>query len=401
MYKKLWGFAVLGASLATPAFAVTTDGHEIPYVAAQYAREFGDSSRDSKDGNGYQLTFGWPLISSDLAIEGFFYDAGRNRKIDGNKDYQTVIGADFVKDLGLFTWNGTYTSKYLPSFKPFGLVGLEAVHEDVRGQTGWHPAANVGAGLLFPLPWYGAAVRTEGRAQVQANDSTVADQKVLIDYRFTVGIQIPLTPLFPERTAPAAPSCGVQVVALNGAPRTDCGDADSDKDGVADNADKCPGTAEGLPVGPDGCPATVGQPVPVPAAEGKALDVKGVRFETASAKLTSASHPILDGAAATLKAQPGDNAEIAGYTDSKGNPEYNLTLSKHRAESVRQYLIKKGVEGTRLTANGYGEASPVASNDTDEGREANRRVEIKLISRPAFVDDQWVAASGLHGRRHQ
>jgi outer membrane protein OmpA-like peptidoglycan-associated protein len=375
MYKKLWGVAVLGASFAAPAFAVTTDGHEIPYVAAQYAREFGDSSRDSKDGNGYQLTFGWPLANPTLAIEGFFYDVGRDRNIDGNKDYQSVIGADLVKDLGLFTWNGTYT-KYLPSFKPFGLVGLEAVHEDVRGDTSWHPAANIGAGLLFPLPWYGAAVRTEGRAQVQSNDKSVQGENLPIDYRFTIGIQIPLTPLFKERTAPpAAPSCGVQVVALNGAPRTDCGDADSDKDGVVDSADKCPGTAEGLPVGPDGCPAAVGQPVPAPA---NPLSLKGVNFETASAKLTSASRPILDGAADALKAQPSDNAEVAGYTDSKGDPAYNLELSKQRAESVRQYLIKKGVDSARLTANGYGEANPVASNDTDEGREANRRVEIKL-----------------------
>ncbi|PTU31144.1 OmpA family protein [Stenotrophobium rhamnosiphilum] len=374
MYKKLWGIAVLGAAFSAPAFAVTTDGYEIPYVAAQYAREFGDSARDSEDGNGYQLTFGWPLADSSLAIEGFFYDVGRNRNIDGNKDYQTIVGADLVKDLGLFTWNGNYT-KYLPSFKPFGLVGLEAAYEDVRGQQDWHPAANIGAGLLFPLPWYGAAIRTEGRAQVQVNDKSVANEDVLIDYRFTIGIQIPLTPFFKDRVTPAASACGVQVVDLNGAARTDCGTADSDKDGVLDAADKCPGTAQGLPVGPDGCPAAIGQAVPAPA---NPLNLKGVNFENDSATLTSASHAILDGAAATLNAQPNDNAEIAGYTDANGQPEYNLTLSKQRAESVRQYLISKGVDAARLTANGYGEANPVAGNDTDAGREANRRVELKL-----------------------
>ena len=365
MYKKLWGAAaVLGASFSAPAFAVTTDGYEIPYVAAQYAREFNDSSRDSKDGNGYQLTFGWPLADSSLAVEGFFYDVGRDRNIDGNKDYQTVIGADLVKDLGLFTWNGTYT-KYLPSFKPFGLVGLEAVHEDVRGDTSWHPGANLGAGLLFPLPWYGAAIRTEGRVQIQQNDKTVADEKLPIDYRFTIGIQIPLTPFFKERTAPAATQCGVQVVALNGAPRTDCGGADSDHDGVPDSLDKCPGTAEGLPVSADGCPASP-------------LSLTGVNFENDSATLTAASTPILDRAAGALNALPNDNAEIAGYTDANGQPAYNLDLSKQRAEAVRQYLIKKGVDAARLTANGYGETNPVASNETNAGREANRRVEIKL-----------------------
>ncbi len=367
MYKKLWGMAVLGASLSAPAYAVTTDGHEIPYVAAQYAREFGDSSRDSKEGNGYQLTFGWPLANPSLAIEGFYYDVGRDRNIDGRKDYQSVIGADLVKDLGLFTWNGTYT-KYLPSFKPFGLVGLEAVYEDVRGEQNWHPGANVGAGLLFPLPWYGAAVRTEGRVQVQVNDKSVNNQNVLMDYRFTIGIQIPLTPFFKEQSAPAAQACGVQVVSLNGAPRTDCGAADSDKDGVPDSADKCPGTPEGQPVGPDGCPVEIKDP----------LSLKGVNFENDSAKLTANSDRILDAAAAALKANPADNAEVAGYTDANGNTDYNLKLSQERAESVRQYLIGKGVDAARLTAKGYGEANPIAGNDTNEGREANRRVEIKL-----------------------
>ena len=368
MYKKLWGAAaVLGVSFSAPAFAVTTDGYEIPYVAAQYAREFNDSSRDSKEGNGYQLTFGWPLADSSLALEGFFYDVGRDRHIDGNKDYQTSLGVDLVKDLGLFTWNGTYT-KYLPSFKPFGLVGLEAVHEDVRGDTRWDPAGNIGAGLLFPLPWYGAAIRTEGRVQILADNKSVSDENVLLDYRFTIGIQIPLTPFFKERTAAPAAQCGVQVVALNGAPRTDCGGADSDKDGVPDSADKCPGTAEGQPVGPDGCPVEIKDP----------LSLKGVNFENDSAKLTPNSDRILDAAAAALQANAGDNAEVSGYTDANGNTDYNLKLSQERAESVRQYLIGKGVDAARLTAKGYGEASPVASNSNDAGREANRRVEIKL-----------------------
>lgn len=369
MYKKLWGVAVLGAVVSAPAFAVTTDGYEIPYVAAQYAHEFGDSARDSKDGNGYQLTFGWPLANPTLAVEGFFYDVGRDRHIDGNKDYQTVIGADLVKDLGLFTWNGQYT-KYLPSFKPFGLVGLEAIHEDVRGDTSWHPGANVGAGLLFPLPWFGAAVRTEGRVQIQQNDKSVQNENLPIDYRFTIGVQVPLTPLFKERVTPASSSCDVQVVALNGAPRTDCG-VDSDRDGVPDSADKCPGTPEGQAVDSKGCPVENKDP----------LSLKGVNFENDSAKLTPNSDLILNTAADALKANPDSNVEVAGYTDANGQTDYNIKLSQERAESVRQYLISKGVDASRLTAKGYGESSPVGSNDTNDGREANRRVELHLTAK--------------------
>jgi OOP family OmpA-OmpF porin len=380
MYKGIWGALAVGAAFSGQAFAVTTDGHEIPYVAAQYAHEFGDNSRDSKGGNGYQLTFGMPLSRADTAIEAFFYDVGRSRKIDGDKDYQTVLGVDLVRDLGLFRWSGNYTGKYLPGFKPFGLIGLEAVHEDVRGSGHYHVGGNLGAGMLFPLPWYGAAVRTEGRVQAQANKKSADSENVLLDYRFTIGVQIPLTPLFRDKTVPAPAECGVQVVDLNGAPRTDCGGADSDHDGVPDTRDHCPGTIEGLPVGPDGCPAIVGMAQPIgPTTPG--YDLKGVHFETASALLTAASRPILDDAANSLKAQPDIKAEVAGYTDSKGGLSYNLELSQHRAESVRQYLIGKGIDGERLSARGYGEAEAIASNDTEEGREANRRVEIKVQPR--------------------
>lgn len=363
MQKKLWGMAVIGTLWAGQALAVTTDGHEIPYFAAQYAHEFGDRSRDSAGGNGYQLTFGWPL-SSNTAVEGFFYDLSRKRDIDGKKDYQTVIGGDLVRDLGLFT----FQNKYLPSFKPFGLAGLEAVHEDVRGEDHWHASGNLGAGLLFPLPWYGAAVRTEGRVQVQGNKTSVQDQNVLIDYRFTVGVQIPLTPLFREKATPAkAAECDVQVVDLNGMARKDCGAADSDHDGVPDSRDVCPGTPEGAAVNADGCPVE------------EAFVLKGVHFANNSAELDDQAKKVLDEVAATLQAQAGTKIEIGGYTDSTATPDYNLNLSNQRAEAVRQYLIGKGVAAERLAARGYGEANPRESNDTDQGREANRRVEIRVV----------------------
>jgi OOP family OmpA-OmpF porin len=219
-------------------------------------------------------------------------------------------------------------------------------------------------------------VRTEGRVQIQHDDTSVPNENVLVDYRFTIGIQIPLTPLFKDRAAPPASECGVRVVSLDGAPRTDCDEADSDHDGVPDRLDKCPGTPEGVPVGPDGCPAA---PMAIPATDVQTLSLKGVNFETASAKLTPASYPILDAAASALTAQPNFNAEVAGYTDSKGGKAYNVILAKQRAESVRQYLISKGIDSARLSAKGYGESNPVASNETADGREANRRVEIKLL----------------------
>ena len=71
--------------------------------------------------------------------------------------------------------------------------------------------------------------------------------------------------------------------------------------------------------------------------------------------------------------------EIGGHTDSTGEDAYNMGLSQRRAESVRSYLVSKGVKASRLEAKGYGETKPVASNDTNEGRAKNRRVELKKL----------------------
>jgi OOP family OmpA-OmpF porin len=73
--------------------------------------------------------------------------------------------------------------------------------------------------------------------------------------------------------------------------------------------------------------------------------------------------------------------EVAGHTDSVGSEEYNQGLSERRANTVRDYLASKGINASRLTARGYGEGRPVASNDTSEGRQENRRVELVVLDR--------------------
>ena len=77
--------------------------------------------------------------------------------------------------------------------------------------------------------------------------------------------------------------------------------------------------------------------------------------------------------------------EIQGYTDSTGSAEYNLHLSQKRAESVRSYLISKGVNPVGLTAKGFGKANPIATNATTEGRAQNRRVVFQVASAPEHV----------------
>jgi hypothetical protein len=100
-----------------------------------------------------------------------------------------------------------------------------------------------------------------------------------------------------------------------------------------------------------------------------------VFFDFGKDYLQPASYPELDRAVRLMKANPSMEVEIAGYTDSKGSEAYNQDLSVRRSNAVRNYLVKKGIEENRLTAQGYGMKDPVATNDTEEGRAENRRVE--------------------------
>lgn len=150
---------------------------------------------------------------------------------------------------------------------------------------------------------------------------------------------------------------------------------DSDGDGVYDGLDKCPDTPKGAKVDADGCPEVA----PLFTPEKKQLILEGVNFETNSDRLTPDSRGILDKVAASLKAYQDVRVEVGGHTDARNSDEYNLGLSARRAASVKQYLVGKGVNASQLETKGYGESTPIATNDTEEGMAKNRRVELKKI----------------------
>lgn len=156
--------------------------------------------------------------------------------------------------------------------------------------------------------------------------------------------------------------------------------ADSDGDGVTDDKDRCPDTPRGTRVDAHGCteqPEPAPDPVPLPV--GTTLVLEGVNFETSSARLTSASLPILDRVVDRLKANPEVRVEVAGHTDSTGTAAVNDQLSKARADSVRDYLASRGAAASRMETKGYGSSRPIADNGTAAGRAQNRRVELKRI----------------------
>jgi OOP family OmpA-OmpF porin len=159
---------------------------------------------------------------------------------------------------------------------------------------------------------------------------------------------------------------------------------DRDGDNVPDYLDECPDSPAGAAVLPDGC-ALVGdcrRPRPGEAVDerGCALDqsfiLRGVKFEFDSAVLTAEARRILDKVAETLQAYPDIDVELEGHTDNIGTPAYNLGLSERRANSVKAYLVGKGINPQRMTPVGYGLSRPIADNSTEEGREENRRVEL-------------------------
>lgn len=222
---------------------------------------------------------------------------------------------------------------------------------------------------------------------------------------FNVGLQLPmgLTHEQPEQAPPPPPA----VVPVSQAP-------DSDGDGVADDVDQCPNTPKGVQVDDKGCPLPPAPPPPPPCkapatgervslagcGTGDTITLHGVNFESNKAKMTPNATSIMDNVADELNTYAAIHVEIDGHTDGKGSELYNKKLSERRADAVRNYLLTKGISGDRLTTAGFGASQPIASNDTDDGREQNRRVVLKIVGGAAAAEapvapDQPAAPAAL------
>jgi len=155
-----------------------------------------------------------------------------------------------------------------------------------------------------------------------------------------------------------------------------CPDPDNDGDGIPDAQDKCPNQPETVNnyQDEDGCPDEV--PVEVKKFTGV---IQGINFKTNSAEVTKDSHAVLDKAVQVLKDYPDVRLEIGGHTDNVGKADYNLELSRKRAESVKKHMVDKGIQDERLNAVGYGMDKPIEPNKTAAGRAKNRRTEFTLV----------------------
>src|SRR6185436_17856053 len=146
----------------------------------------------------------------------------------------------------------------------------------------------------------------------------------------------------------------------------------------------------------DACPREPGTPAPDPKANGCPQFIKRVRgsteieilkqiqFDTGKASIKQSSYPICDEIVKLLKANPDiKHMTIDGHTDNRGALDMNNKLSQDRADSVMKYLTSHGIDESRLEAHGFGPSKPIDSNETDAGRQKNRRVEFHITTQNA------------------
>ncbi|MBX7195306.1 MAG: OmpA family protein [Sandaracinaceae bacterium] len=145
-------------------------------------------------------------------------------------------------------------------------------------------------------------------------------------------------------------------------------DVDTDGDGVLDRRDRCPATPPGTTVDRRGC-------VPLPPV----IVLEGITFAFDSATIEASSEDELRHAIDTLAERPELRVEIAGHTDDQGQADYNLRLSRERAQAVADYFVAHGIERGRLVVRGYGSERPRADGTDESSRARNRRIELHTL----------------------
>ncbi len=285
--------------------------------------------------------------------------------------YGLDTGEEFSTDFyqGSLTTGLLYAFGDRMSFTPFVVAAVGVIRNDVvpDEDDDYNFHANVGLGAVSnPLLDNGLKLRVEGRYLYDDFEGTSHNGTLgeggFNDWRFSIGLEFPLGFSRVEEKVVE------KVVYETREVEVMVKEPDSDGDGIPDSRDECPNTLKGGEVDGKGCLLT-----------NQTITFHNIGFELNSDQVTASTRPVLERVAQALNAQTNFSIEISGHTDSVGSAEYNEQLSLGRAESVRRLLIENGVAAERLTARGYGELDPVASNETASGRAMNRRVEFRVM----------------------
>ena len=358
MKSSKYILALVAAMLLLGSNLLQADGNQPWHLSYMIGSANLDNIRNTDDGDIWQAVgFGYflsPNFSLDLEFDKFDSDY---------RDYNVKYPGAGYKEWNLETLS-TVGRYYFGSnaWKPYVLATVGSTKHRSILDSGRALEWGVGLGLLGQVSkhWSVRAqfmVRQDNdKASLPAEHSSYTDRFYGVGLNYDFGGKA-VTPSPPPAPMPAA------------APAAPPPNPDLDGDGVPNERDKCPNTRPGVVVDLDGCEVEA------------VIALEGVHFDFDKATLRPEAIVILNNAAGLLSTHERVVVEVAGHTDSVGSEQYNQGLSERRANAVRDYLVSKGIKASRMTARGYGEVRPVASNDNAEGRQANRRVELIVLDR--------------------
>lgn len=385
---------VLSACMAALGGSVANAGSPAGswYVAPELLGVWLDEDRVADDDMGFAFAIGRTLsrrFDAELSYANSSHDGLAGTKLDLESLFLNVH------------WVGYREARVSPYLK----VGIGAIENDYRSiDTENTLAWNYGVGVLADLarrPEAGTNLQLRGEVFGRSDlDDSGPNGAEKHDVLAGIGLQYswgaPIVRAAETRAVGDEDGDGV-TDDIDQCPGTAAGAAvdargcelDADADGVVDRLDKCPGTPAGAAVDANGCELDGDGDGVVDRLDrcpntppGDKVDAVGcsyslrleVYFDTDSAVIKPESYADLDRAVELVKLDPAVRGRIEGHTDSVGSDVYNQRLSERRANSVRQYLLSRGVPPDVVTAVGVGEAQPEADNATPEGRALNRRV---------------------------
>lgn len=362
----------------------------------------GQATAGEKSGFTVDAMVGYLGLDSDVEADdtefgtlglGYRFNSHWATELDYSLAELSVDGVDTEFDSSILSLNALYHfSNKDTKVDPYALIGFGHQTIDNTANDAENSVMNAGFGLKVALT-EALNLRTEYR-HIRDLDNELNHDAIGIGLHYLFGGKSKTVASKPLATAPAkkplldedndgitddidqclGTPMGVQVDS------TGCPPKDSDNDGVVDANDKCPGSSAGSKVDSDGCYVII--------SSVKEIELE-VAFENNSSTVTQSSHSEIENVANFLKEYPLTNVVIEGHTDDRGSAAYNLKLSQSRAEAVAQELVERyDVDPSRVSAKGYGEDQPRASNDTAEGRAKNRRVTAKVSATVEEIEKQ-------------
>jgi len=353
--KKLL-ISMMLAGLTCASGSAMADADQPWHVTGDVGGMSLDSDRDTRDDDIW-----WSVGFGRFLGNNFSLDIEYDKFSGTYRGYNEQVPGATYDQWGLENW-GLKGRYYFgdKDLRPFISAGIGLIqHRNVMDE-GEALGGGVGFGLAGKVAEHWSA-RAEMFYRIDSDSRSLDEFGSYDDWIYSIGLSFdfggkPPPPPPPPKSEPPPPPPPPP-------------NPDLDGDGVPNERDKCPNTRPGAVVDLDGCEIEA------------VIELDEVHFDFDKATLKPEGKANLDKAAALLDKHPRVVVEVAGHTDSIGSDAYNQALSERRAIAAKDYLVSKGVAATRLTAKGYGESQPVASNDTDAGRAMNRRVELIVLDR--------------------